>query len=137
MSADKMGLPRVLDEDLGYDGDVRLLNGKPFSGIGYHEYDNGQLEQENTYLEGLPDGLQREWHPNGQLKKESHAVRGLGSSKVTTWYENGQVQSIALYEAGVKIEHKEWDENGDLLKDDKTAPSPALKTYMERIKKLK
>lgn len=133
MNTDKE-LPRVLDEDLEYEDDLRLLNGKPFTGIGYQKYPNGQLELEVNYREGLPDGLQREWFANGQLKRKSHAIRGLGTSKMTTWYENGQVQSIALYDVGVKIEYKEWSEDGELLKDEKLTPSPALKTYMERMK---
>jgi len=129
--------PKILDELLGYDGDIRLLNGEPFSGVGYSEYDNNQLEKENTYVNGLPEGLQRTWYRNGQLKTESLAIRGLGSNKVTTWYECGQIKSIILYDAGIKIHCKDWDKNGNLLKDEAIKISPALKTYIDRIKKIK
>lgn len=138
MSADNStDIPRVLDEKLGYDGDVRLLNDEPFSGIGYSEYSSGQLEQEIIYREGLPDGIQKQWYESGQLKEESNAVRGLGSSKVTVWYESGQMASVALYEAGVKVEYREWSEDGDLIKNEVITPNPALKIYMERMQKIK
>jgi antitoxin component YwqK of YwqJK toxin-antitoxin module len=130
-------MPRILDDELGYDGDVRLLNGEPFTGTSYSEYSDGQLEQETMYRDGLPDGLQKEWYENGQLQRESNAVRGLGSSKVVTWYENGQMKSAALYEAGVKVENKEWTEDGELIKDEVITPSPELKAYIERMKKIK
>ena len=130
-------MPRVLDEKLGYYGDVRLLNDEPFSGIGYSEYFSGQLEQEIYYREGLPDGIQKQWYESGQLKEESNAVPGLGSNKVTVWYESGQMASVSLYEAGVKIEYRVWSEDGDLIKDEVITPNPALKNYMERMKKIK
>jgi antitoxin component YwqK of YwqJK toxin-antitoxin module len=127
MDAEK-DLPRVLDEQLEYDDDINLLNGVPYTGIGYQKYPNGQLEYESIYREGLPEGLQREWFPSGQLKSECHAVRGLGPSKIITWYESGQVQSMALYDIGIMIEQKEWGEDGELLKDKGVIKGSGLKT---------
>ena len=99
-------LLRVLDDLLEYDGDVRLWNGKPFTGIGYDEYPNGQLEYENNYRDGLPVGLQREWFPNGQIKKEVHAISGLGSSKVTIWHANSQIQLNIGYLLGNRFTYE-------------------------------
>ncbi|MFC3120027.1 toxin-antitoxin system YwqK family antitoxin [Agaribacter flavus] len=130
---------RIPERELEYSGDVRLLGEVPFTGISYEVYPDGQLEQETIYKDGLPEGLQREWYSNGRLRKESDVSRGLGATKVTSWYESGNLRSISIYESGVRLEYKEWsdDTDSELVVDEVTEVSPALKTYMERMAKVK
>jgi antitoxin component YwqK of YwqJK toxin-antitoxin module len=72
-----MNSPVRVNEDLfDFDDDVRLYEGKPFTGIAFGEYPNSKLKRELPYKDGFPEGLCREWHSNGQLEREWCAVRG-------------------------------------------------------------
>ena len=56
--------------------------GEIFHGLhrGYHE--NGVLSYECTYVEGVPDGLIRQWDEGGNLIAENHLVNGTGVEKI-------------------------------------------------------
>jgi len=140
-------LPRANYDDLEFDDQQALLNDVPFTGIVYAVHENGQLEMEYNYVDGLPSGLQREWHPNGQLGKESYAIRGNGSTWRRNWYPDGQLEeerhaivgqssiwSRKWYPNGIMkseqinenyrpVRIREWSEDGRLLSD--TAPDAA------------
>lgn len=118
MSSDPSELPvsRILFDRLEYDDELALLNGEPFSGIVYSEYDNGMLELEFNYVEGLPSGLQKQWFRNGQIERVSMARRGNGSSRIEYWHENG-VKKIERTsdENNILTYYREWDEEGNLI----------------------
>lgn len=97
MPNDAASLHRVDYDDLELDDELALLDGTPFTGIVYSERPDGTLESESNYVDGLPDGLQQEWHPNGVLAQRAIAVRGNGSSEVHTWHANGQPRSVKRY----------------------------------------
>jgi antitoxin component YwqK of YwqJK toxin-antitoxin module len=105
---------RINEELLDYDDDQSLHEGLPFTGIGYLEYPDRSLKKESIYVDGYEQGLCREWYPNKQLKREWTADHGTAVGEVKTWYEDGKIKSIALYEFGIEILFKEWDERGIL-----------------------
>jgi antitoxin component YwqK of YwqJK toxin-antitoxin module len=108
-----MNSPVRVNEDLfDFDNDVRIYEGKPFTGIGFGDYFDSRLKRELPYRDGFPEGLCNEWHPNGQLQREWFAVRGRAVGKVKSWYENGKIQSIGEYEYGVEMRYEEWDITG-------------------------
>ena len=51
-------------------------------------YENGHLELKGNWIDGIQDGLHREWYENGQLTIE-------------TFYDYGEI-----------IEEECWDEDG-------------------------
>ena len=84
---------------------VWLYNGQPFTGIKVFKDQNGQLEAESEYKDGIPDGRQVEYWPNGHLKEECFQKYDyyIGSFKI--WDDQG-----------VLISHQEFDEFGNWKK---------------------
>ena len=127
------------DIDAYADGDMFHYESKPFTGIEYGHYDNGQLEREVYFLEGLQHGLKRLWYPNGQLKSEALIIRGcgtLGESK--EWHENGQLKTRELRHYGRALEVEEYDEAGELIRSESYPPKDKLSGYtIEALKRLK
>lgn len=54
-------------------------------------YDDGALRAEGALLDGVPDGLHREWHPNGVLAKETPYTRGIIDGTVRQWNDEGEL----------------------------------------------
>jgi len=111
-------LPKLLqipDEELDGDHEMREYLGKPFTGIAYAKYSNGNLETEITCLNGRPDGLCREWHPNGQQRREWIAKSGPVHGICTEWYSDGPIKSVAKYSYGVEVSYDEWSKSGELI----------------------
>ena len=54
-------------------------------------YDDGALRAEGALLDGVPDGLHREWHPNGVLAKETPYTRGVIDGTVRQWNDAGEL----------------------------------------------
>jgi antitoxin component YwqK of YwqJK toxin-antitoxin module len=103
---------RVSLELLEYDDDVRTLDGKPFTGIGFDVYPDGQLRSEVPYIEGFAEGIYREWHPNGVLKEEWQACHGCAEGIVKTWHDNGVIRSEEEVQFGAELAFDEWDREG-------------------------
>jgi len=119
---------RVREDDLGADGDIVLYNGVPFTGIGYDLHPDGKLAHEVAYKDGFPDGVWREWYVSGQTKLESECRKGLKHGRTTYWFPNGAVKSVANFELGIKLNGKEWNEAGNLVKEYEILPgSPNYK----------
>jgi antitoxin component YwqK of YwqJK toxin-antitoxin module len=89
---------RVHFDDLQENGDL-FYQGKPFTGIAYDVYSEGQLKVEVEIKDGKPDGLGQEWYDNGQLHLEINFKDGL----VQEWDENGQLLREETYKDGVRI----------------------------------
>jgi antitoxin component YwqK of YwqJK toxin-antitoxin module len=114
---------RVQDDQLDDgDDDAVLFEGKPFSGVSYDVYDNGQLRHEVEYVDGYERGLSRYWYSNGQLKEEMVFLPGRAPDKSTGWHENGKLRYETRREFGVKVSHKEWGPDGNLLKEETVLP---------------
>ena len=94
-----------------------VLNGKPFTGIGYEEWTKDQLASEITYLNGIQDGIAKEWYENGQLKSIDGLKWNRLHGKFQDWYENGQMKREGIIEFGIVLEKKEWDPDGHLIKE--------------------
>jgi antitoxin component YwqK of YwqJK toxin-antitoxin module len=131
-------MKRVPEEYLAYEGDQKLLDGEPFTGVGYYLYEEGQLEAEITYRDGVQMGLRRAWYPSGQLQHEYHMFRGVFHGKKREWHDNGRLAEEADYELGFKLRSKCWDEDGNLIEEfelDKNDPDyQRLEKYREAYK---
>ena len=54
-------------------------------------YDAGQLEVEETFVNGKSNGIRKRWHANGQKKSEVTIVEGELNGSYTEWHDNGQL----------------------------------------------
>jgi antitoxin component YwqK of YwqJK toxin-antitoxin module len=110
---------RVLyNDDIDYDDDLVLVEGKALTGILFNMHSNGQIECELNYRDGLPEGIQQIWYANGQLAAQWIAIWGMGSSESHEWYANGSPKSIRRNINLWIVELKEWDEYGKSIVDE-------------------
>lgn len=96
--------------------------GKPFTGLTYEVYPNGNLIYYCYYKNGFKDGDFIEFYNDGKIKSIQHMKRGTISGIESIWYHNGVLKSETKYEYGVCLTFKEWDEEGTLI-DEKLEPT--------------
>jgi hypothetical protein len=110
-------MKRENEESLDYVGNRKLLDGEPFTGVGYYLDEEGRLESESSYQDGIEVGLGRAWFETGQLLHEHPMFRGVFHGKVREWQRNGRLALEADYEFGHDVHHKRWDEDGNLIEE--------------------
>ncbi|MBT2533584.1 hypothetical protein J7E83_15940 [Arthrobacter sp. ISL-48] len=120
---DQASLPRVDGDDLEWEGQLQTWNDEPFTGIEVWRFPNGAIESESTYKEGLRDGLSRTWDENGLLGSEFTCRLGTMHGNSKKWHANGQLAEDGNYEWGVRIDEKEYNQQGVLI--DEFAIDPA------------
>jgi antitoxin component YwqK of YwqJK toxin-antitoxin module len=56
------------------------------------------------------------WYKNGQKMSLAHFNDDMQLHGITTWwYENGQKEAETLFDNGIPVYIKRWDENGYIL----------------------
>jgi len=96
--------------------EISWKDGK-YDGTVKRRYENGQLGFEGTFKAGHPVGLCRGWYDNGQLKFVTEEKAGKRYNK--RWYNTGKLQKEYINKNHVLISQKEWDEEGNLTKEEK------------------
>ena len=90
---------------------------KPFTGIGFSEFPNGQKDTVTTFKGGKPDGLSEVWWENGNLKYSLNFQNGLLHGTNKAWHQNGQKLSEGSTVGGKKEGNWEfWSDNGTKIK---------------------
>ena len=56
---------RVAASELEYDGDIRTYCGEPYNGVAYDLFNDGSLNTEYEYKDGLEHNICREWYKSG------------------------------------------------------------------------
>ena len=85
---------RILDKP-EYEG------GKPFTGLAYELYNNGQLIYYCFYKEEFEHGAYVEFYENGNIESIQYMKYGRIRGKEEVWFENGSLKSITEYELGI------------------------------------
>lgn len=106
-----------IDEDLLDCADeIVLYNGKPFSGVGFDLFPDGNgVEYETEYIDGLVHGMNRKWHKNGKLAYEVSCCYGIKHGKETRWFDSGAVKLSAYFEYGIEVDSTIWNEAGSVV----------------------
>jgi antitoxin component YwqK of YwqJK toxin-antitoxin module len=96
---------RVHIDDLQEREEAQMLfyQGKPFTGIAYEVYSEGQLNFEIEIKDGKTDGLGQEWYDNGQLHWEANFKDGQPDGLFQEWDEDGQLEREETYKDGERI----------------------------------
>lgn len=85
--------------------------GKPFTGICYRLYENGNLETESEIKNGLSHGCSKTWYEDGNLWiEEKHDMDELLLKKI--YFKNGKLEYSEVFQPKRTI--KRWYENGNL-----------------------
>ncbi len=96
-----------------------VLNGK-HHGYAVFYYDDGSVEMELVFAEGVKNGPWRRYHPNGQLREEGFYANDKEMGFWTTWYSNGVKCSEGHYWEGKMVGHwLEYFLNGELAEEKK------------------
>jgi hypothetical protein len=95
----------------------RMKDGK-IHGLQEGWYDSGELEFQETYINGKREGEAKEWYKNGELNELAIWENGE-QKKVTTFWENGQIQHQREVKDGrYHGEVKNWSQKGILFRDE-------------------
>lgn len=129
METKTVPLPRVEGDDLEWEGQLQTWNGKPFTGVELWRFPNGALESETTYKDGLVDGLSRTWDEHGQLRSQFTCRLGAMHGNCKKWHANGQLAEDGNYEWGVRLDEKEYNEQGGLVSEFTIDPSDPDSQY--------
>ena len=114
----KETLIRVLNEKLTNKGTeeynpIMYFEGRPFTGVGFDVYDNGQLYEETNYKDGKLDGLAKRWYDNGLIQYEWNFKDNFYDGLSKEWYKNNQLRYETNYKDGLKDGlSKHWHDNG-------------------------
>ncbi|NOT76957.1 MAG: hypothetical protein HOP08_18695 [Cyclobacteriaceae bacterium] len=86
------------------------LDGTPFTGTATQYLPGGSMLAESNFLNGYPEGIQREWYPNGKLKTEYSFKDYLFHGPSHSWYENGELKYEGEHEKGKEVWGKRYGE---------------------------
>ena len=98
-------------------------NSKPFTGVAYSSYSNGNPYMEEVYKNGVRNGKKTIWYLNGKKKVKEEYLNGVLDGDKLEWYENGNMKTRTSYTEGRETGlYYEWFENGKKkLEVDKSA----------------
>jgi antitoxin component YwqK of YwqJK toxin-antitoxin module len=111
-----IGPERVNFEALDMDTEQRMVwQGKPFTGTAIELTSDGKIVGELNFVDGVQDGLTREWSLSGRLIAEEAYSDGSKHGYSRHWFDNGQLSSEQLYEYSIKTKEVVWSNDGNLI----------------------
>ena len=114
------------EDDLEPSGDPQdhfyNFKGQPFAGICYSTYENGRRSLEVEYLDGLPNGIWKQWYESGGLKLASQCRSGIKHGSHEEWNDGGKLKLRATYEYGIQLEMREWNAAGRIVRTFQLGP---------------
>lgn len=102
-------------------------------GLTKEYYENGNVATETYFKEGKVDGLAKAYYKNGTLKMQANNAMDKPVGDMTVYFESGKTQQIITFDDnGNPLSKKEYNENGDLIKE--LDQQGLFKEMNERIK---
>jgi antitoxin component YwqK of YwqJK toxin-antitoxin module len=119
---------RVPVSELSYneEDDRRSYASLLFTGVAYFLAKDGQLMYECEYRDGRKWGRAWEKYVNGTLYLERHYFDGLLHGEQREWHEDGRLAEEGLWEFGICLSSKKYDQEGVLQSTFLLTPSHAL-----------
>ena len=111
-------------DDLEIDtwGEYYEWQGKPFTGIAYDLYSNGQKCIEIEVVDGFEEGAVRQWYSSGEIKLEGSGKFGEPFTWSKEWFENGVLKRETLAEFHIRVKETVWNENGQIISEYERSP---------------
>jgi antitoxin component YwqK of YwqJK toxin-antitoxin module len=122
-------------DNLEYDDNLFLLDGKPFTGLAVQHDEQGRKMCEIPLVEGVYHGTARSWYADGALKGEEHNERGLLNGIRKEWFPDGRLKREETWEYGWTMKLIEWNERGDVVKFYELGPTDGM--YEEIVRRRK
>ncbi|XLS30276.1 toxin-antitoxin system YwqK family antitoxin [Flavobacteriaceae bacterium M23B6Z8] len=70
---------------------------KPFTGLLYARYDNGELQSVQQFVDGVGNGTWTNYDPDGRKESEGTYKDNRVEGPVTFFYENGSIKAKGQY----------------------------------------
>jgi len=88
----------------------------------WHEYfPSGKLKETRIYQNDTVNGIAKKYYEDGRPEREMMWVNNSPDGniwrKFYKYYKNGTLKQVYAYDHGKLVEHKEYDENGNLVLD--------------------
>ena len=96
---------------------VLVYEEMPFTGIALEKSELGQMLTETSFVNGQRNGISKEWSDSNVLIREQHFVFDALHGQARQWHDNGQIWTEGLYELGICLHEKEWNECGEIVRD--------------------
>lgn len=109
-------------------------SGKPFTGITYELFPNGDLNYYSYYVDGFSHGIYLKFYTGGNIKSKQHIKYGVVNGIEETWFDNGQKKSIAKYDNGICLNLKEWNIDNEMAVTKKEPTEQDLKMLSNKKK---
>ncbi|MEI2463257.1 toxin-antitoxin system YwqK family antitoxin [Niallia taxi] len=106
--------------------------GKPFTGLAYEVFDNGNLAYYCHYENGFAEGPNVKFYKNGIVKSIEYMIKGQTRGKRKVWHENGKLKYEGELKYGVCLKYSEWDNQGNLI-GQKSSPAKDEIEYINRL----
>lgn len=91
-------------------------NDTPYTGKVIKRFENGKLEFEVSWKDGLQHGMSVSWRKNGRKHSEANFLNGKHHLQYTYWDEKGQVRGQINFKNGIKDGFsKFWYKNGNRI----------------------
>jgi hypothetical protein len=102
------------DDDVEWGDDLRLeYRGAPFTGEAV-ETVAGLVIGQSFFVDGIENGMHREWWMNGRLKAEGEIRSNTGLGTYREWHENGQLATEKNFDGmGHLVTVRTWDAAGN------------------------
>lgn len=138
LHAQKGKVVRVFYENLLVQNGVAYLKNQPYTGISIKQWDNKQTNEEISWVDGLKDGIYKEFtetgvlvatenwsrgvkhgeyayfYPNGMMKNKGVFKYGNLDGEIWGYYQNGKAQYVNVYESGIRQGRSQtWFSNGN------------------------
>src|SRR5262245_1258548 len=120
-------LPRVdFDElDLG-DEQLSTWQGRPFTGVAFENSSEGKLRCEQEFVDGLRQGVTRQWHPNSQRAYVSHCWKDVLHGKHTGFNPDGKLVQEEIHELGILVHATYFADDGTVTRTYDIDPNDSL-----------
>jgi len=91
---------------------------KPFTGILYAKYPNGQFISRQEYVDGVGQGFLINYYENGNLKEVGNYEQNRVEGAIKKYYENGNLKAEGTYrDWRIRVgEWKYYNEKGEFIK---------------------
>lgn len=119
--------------EVGPDGSY-LYQGKPFTGIRFGLYPDGNVKCEEEFRHGLQWGLSRDWYRSGTLRREVTLFQGGLQGIERAWFEDGRLQEEREGEYGILLRERIWDQDDNLVKEYELKPSDPAHDSLRMLK---
>lgn len=116
MSSDPIDIdgPEVDGDDAGR----IIFRGEFFTGQAAEYGPNGQLVGLTSYVNGIADGPDKGWYLDGTPQSEGVVKYGRAVGEWREWFPDGRLKILDMFsDEGKLLSRKEWDENGNLVKE--------------------